>query len=111
MGKLETYRQIIEQLLDEYTQIPYAYGEVESKVVYDRQNDQYLMLAIGWEGVKRVHGCVVHIEIIDGKVWIQQDGTEDGVAGELVEKGIQSGNIVLGFRPAQLRQYTGFAVA
>lgn len=110
MDKLKTYRQIIKQVLDEYARIPYAYGEVEPKVVYDHQNDQYLMLAIGWEGVKRVHGCIVHIEIIEDKVWIQQDGTEDGVAGELVEKGIPANDIVLGFRPAQLRQYTGYAV-
>lgn len=111
MGKLDTYRQIIEQILDEYAQIPYAYGEVESKVVYDRQNDHYLMLAVGWEGVKRVHGCIIHLEIKDGKIWVQQDGTEDGIAGELVEKGIPAEDIVLGFRPAELRHYTGFAVA
>jgi hypothetical protein len=69
------------------------------------------MLAVGWEGIKRVHGCIVHVEIINGKVWIQQDGTEDGIAGELLEKGIPDSDIVLGFRPAELRQYTGFAVA
>lgn len=36
-------------------------------------------------GRKRVHGCLLHVEIIDDKIWIQRDGTEDGIADELVE--------------------------
>ncbi len=111
MDQLERYREIIEAVLMEYAQIPYAYGEVEPKVVFDRLNDQYLLLAVGWEEVKRVHGTIVHIEIREGKVWIQQDGTEKGVAGELEERGIPASRIVLGFRPAELRPYTGYAVA
>lgn len=53
---------------------------------------------------------VVHIDLIEDKVWIQYDGTEDGVAMELVEAGIPKENIVLGFRPPEIRPYTGFAI-
>lgn len=111
MADLNTYRTIIEQVLRQYTEIPYAYGDVESKLILDREHDNYLLLAIGWDGVKRVHGAVVHIEIRDGKVWIQQDGTEEGVTDELLAHGIPADQIVLGFHPAALRQYTGLAVA
>ncbi len=111
MGDLTTYREIIEQVLIPYAKIPYAYGDVEPKLILDRANDNYLLLAIGWEGAKRVHGTIVHVEIRDGKVWIQQDGTEYGITDELIEKGIPANAIVLGFHPAELRQYTGLAVA
>lgn len=111
MADVNTYRTIIEQVLKQYTEIPYAYGDVESKLILDRENDNYLLLAIGWDGVKRVHGTVVHIELRNGKVWIQQDGTEDGVTDELLARGIPADQIVLGFHPAELRQYTGLAVA
>jgi len=30
----------------------------------------------------------LHIDIIDQKIWIQQDGTETGIANELVNLGI-----------------------
>jgi XisI protein len=73
---LDTYRQSIEKVLCDYAQLPYAYGEVEREVVSDRHGDHYLLLAVGWDGAQRVHGSVVHIDIIDGKVWIQRDGTE-----------------------------------
>ena len=55
---------------------------------------------------------MVHLymfDIIDDKVWIQYDGTEDGIADELIEAGIPQDKIVLGFRPPEIRPYTGFA--
>ncbi|NEP33849.1 element excision factor XisI family protein, partial [Moorena sp. SIO3B2] len=38
-------------------------------------------------------------------------GTEDGIAGELLEAGIPKERIVLGFKSPGVRKHTGFAVA
>jgi hypothetical protein len=57
-----------------------------------------------------VHGAVIHIDLIGEKVWVQYDGTEEGVATELVEAGVPKESIVLGFRPPEIRPYTGFAI-
>jgi hypothetical protein len=65
----------------------------------------------GWEKYYRVHGSVLHIDIRNGKVWIQHDGIEGGVAEELVEAGIPRDHIVLAFQPPSLRQYTEYAAA
>ena len=111
MDTLDRYRQIIETVLAEYTRIPYAHGDFETKAVFDRVNDHYLLMNVGWDDGKRVHGSLVHVDIIDGKVWIQRDGTEDGIAGELVAAGIPREHIVLGFRSPEIRKHTGFAVA
>ncbi len=48
---------------------------------------------------------------MDGKVWIQTDGTEDGVTDELMQAGIAKEDIVLGFHEPEIRKYTGFSVA
>lgn len=48
--------------------------------------------------------------MIDGKIWVQYDGTEEGVATELVDAGVPKVDIVLGFRHPSVRQYTEFAV-
>ncbi len=79
--------------------------------MFDRSNDRYLLVNVGWDRGRRVHGSLVHIDIIDGKIWIQRDGTEDGIANELVSAGIPRDHIVLGFRPAEVRPFTEFAVA
>jgi hypothetical protein len=110
MDTLDTYRQIIETVLAEYTRIPYAYGDIRTEAVFDRVNDRYLLVNVGWDNRRRVHGSLVHIDIIDGKLWIQRDGTEHGIAKELVKAGIPKDRIVLGFRPIEIRQHTQYAV-
>ncbi len=110
MDTLKNYRKIIERVLKEYAQIPYAYGEIERQIVFDHANDHYLLVSVGWDD-GRVHGCLVHIDIIDGKLWVQRDGTEYGIANELVEAGVPKEHIVLAFRSLELRKHTEFAVA
>ncbi len=110
MDTIETYRQTIERVLTEYARIPYAYGDIQSQTVFDRAGDHYLLVNVGWDK-RRVHGCLIHVDIIDGKVWVQRDGTEDGIATELEAAGIPKQSIVLGFRSPEVRKHTGYAVA
>jgi hypothetical protein len=109
--KLDHYRQVIETILSEYASLPYSYANIQSEVVFDRSRDRYLWMDIGWDRDRRIHGCLVHIDLIDGKIWIQRDGTEEGIAADLERAGIPKEHIVLGFRPPELRPYTGYAVA
>lgn len=111
MDTVETYRQIIEQLLTRYTKIPYAYGDIESKTLFDQEADRYMLITVGWQGAKRVHGCLIHIDIINGKVWLQRDDTEYRVAEELEKAGIPKQQIVLGFQMPDVRPFTEYAVA
>jgi len=111
MDTLENYRRLIRKILAEHAQIPYAHGDIRSETVFDRESDRYLLVISGRENGKRVHGCLVHVEIINGKIWIQRDGTEYGIAGELLDAGVPKDHIVLGFRSPEMRRHTEFAVA
>ncbi len=110
MENLNTYRQIIENILSDYAKLRYAHGDIERQTVFDRAGDHYLLVSVGWDD-RRVHGCIIHLDLITGKVWIQRDGTEDGIAGELEEAGIPKDRIVLGFKRPEVRKYTEYAVA
>ena len=111
MGTLDNYRKIITTTLEEYTRIPYAYGDIRTEAVFDSANDRYVLMNVGWFNGQRVHTCLIHIDIIDGKVWLQRNDTEDSIANILVEAGIPKEQIVLGLRPPEVRPYTGYAVA
>jgi hypothetical protein len=111
VDRLDKYRKAIESILLEYESIPYAYGDVKSEAVFDRKRDRYALLDVGWEGDERIRGCLVHIDIIDKKIWIHQDNTEDGIASELVGRGVPKEHIVLAFQSPERRQYSGYAVA
>ncbi|WP_019499425.1 XisI protein [Pseudanabaena sp. PCC 6802] len=111
MDKLAEYSQIIESVLQNHAKIPHSYGEIHNSVVIDAERKNFLLMIEGWEKHRRVHGCLVHVQIIDNKIWIQRDGLEDGITGELEEAGIPKDKIVLGFYPAHVRPHTGYAVA
>ncbi|MGH7202595.1 MAG: XisI protein [Planctomycetaceae bacterium] len=110
MDRVERYRGIVRRLIEEYARYKPSHGQIESECIADPDRDHYEVMHVGWDGVRRVHGSVVHIDIIDGKVWIQYDGTSRPVAEELIAAGIPRDDIVLGFHPAELRSHTHFAV-
>jgi hypothetical protein len=110
MDTLEGYRQIIRDVLTPYTHIAYANVDVRNLAAFDAANDQYVILSEGWNDQRHHHGCLIHVEIRAGKVWVQRDGTEDGIANELVAAGIPEKDIVLGFQEPSVRPHTGFAV-
>src|SRR5713226_4720433 len=99
METLDNHRRLIEKIITEHARVPYSYGEIQRETVFDRNGDHYLLMLVGREGIRRVHGCLVHVDIIDGKIWIQRDGTERGVARDLIDAGVPRDQIVLAFQP------------
>jgi hypothetical protein len=111
MDKLANYRQVIEKILTKYAAIPYHYGDLKAELIISKDENRYLVITSGWEDEARVHACIIHLDIIDDKIWIQSDSTEDGIALDLLAAGIPKENIILGFHQPKIRQYTGFAIA
>jgi hypothetical protein len=111
MENLNKYRQIIPQVLSNYLNIAYANANIKNRAAFDLERDQYLIISEGWQQSSHHHSCLIHLEIIQDKVWIQCDNTEHGITNDLVKAGIPSENIVLGFQEPSVRKYTGFALA
>jgi len=96
--------------MEEYAQHPPVCGQIDLETVFDTEQDRYQLVALGWHGKRRVHGCLIHIDMKGGKVWLQHDSTDAEIAKALVEMGIPQEDIVLGFYPEHWRRYTDFAV-
>lgn len=109
MDPIDAWRDLIERLLTERANLPYANKDLHSRVVFDRARDSYLVVEVGWQGSERQHGIHLHLDIIDGRVWIQFDGTEHGIAYDLMDGGVPKDRIVLGFKPPRWRTASGFA--
>ena len=111
MGDIKRYRKVIKEIIESYAKYKPSVGEVEVETIFDESKDHYELIYAGWSGPYRIHGSAIHIDIRNGKVCIQCDGTEEGVAEELLKAGIPREHIVLGFKSPEVRQHTGFAVA
>jgi hypothetical protein len=110
MAKLDPYRTLVRQLIEEYGNYKPTYGEVEVEKIFDTEHDHYQLITVGWHEHQRIRGCGLHIDIKNDKIWIQHDGTEIGIANELVKLGVPKEDIVLAFHAPYKRPYTVFAV-
>jgi hypothetical protein len=111
MDKLKTYRDAIQALLEAHCENPVGQADIETQILIDPVRDHYQLMRVGWNGLHRAYYVILHFDIKNGKVWIQQNTTDSDVAQELIEKGISQGDIVLGLQPPYKRPLTGFAVA
>lgn len=84
--------------------IPFAVGDLKCLPVFDRDSDRYVLLVVGRDHDDRhVDFPLIHIDVVDGNLWVQNDGAEYGVAQELIDAGVPDNRIVLGFLPPDMR--------
>ena len=102
------YKQCIKQLLSRYEALTTDQSQVE--LLFDDDQMRYMAIRLGWFKQRRLHLCLVHVDICDNKVVIQANNTEDMVATELVELGIPPEKIQLGFLPPGLQAFSALSV-
>lgn len=101
---------MVQEIISGYIQRLSKPDDDSLEAVFDTVNDHYLLIETGWRGQRRNYGNLIHIDIKKKKIWIQHDGTEIGVANQLMEMGVPQEDIVLGFHSPFMRQHTEFAV-
>lgn len=111
MDKLINYRQAITQVIQKHAQYQPSHDQLQTIAICDPETDNYLLIDLGWGQTGRVHAVVIHARIIKGKIWIEIDGTEEGITAELLELGVSKDQIVLGFMRSKRRALTEFAIA
>jgi hypothetical protein len=109
MATVESYAELIKRILREHAQIKPSYGDIAVEVIFDDAQGHYEIMHAGWVGDRRVHGSALHVDLRGGKIWIQHDGTERGVATELLEAGVPASDMVLAFHAPEDRKHTPFA--
>ncbi|MEA5470160.1 MULTISPECIES: XisI protein [unclassified Spirulina] len=111
MDRLKQYRNAIQQVLNEHAQLSRKVREdrpsdrdipAEAIAICDPQTDNYLLVTLGWNEYQRIHSIIVHLRIIDGKIHVEWNGTED-IAEDLMEQGIPESAFVPAFRHPNFR--------
>lgn len=112
MDKSLKYQKAILSVLEEYASIRRTLMPgVKAQMIVDKENHHYQLLSVGWHNGKFIYTTAFHFDLVGDKVWIQQNNTDVLIADELVEKGVATTDIVLGFVSEEARGYSGFAVS
>ncbi|MFZ1570759.1 MAG: XisI protein [Thiolinea sp.] len=94
------YQRCIKQLLSEYESL--QTDQLSTELIFDDERKHYLVMWMGWNGHKRIHECAIHLNIVDNKVIIQWNDTEELLEDSLVSLGIPKQDIIVGTIPAIL---------
>ena len=110
MENVLSYRTIILDVLKEIIGFERrTTRERFTRLVADHESDVYLYLHYGWKEARHIHAVYVHIDIIDGKIWVQRNYTEHDVPEMLLAAGVPPDKIVLGGVAPYMREATPFA--
>ena len=110
--KFEKYKAIVRRIVENIAKQGGAVPDEDVIIIIDDAGGHYVLFNNGWEGSRRHYGCYLHIDVhADGKVWLQHDGTDEKVALQLTDAGIEPSDIVLAFHPPAFRTNTELALA
>jgi hypothetical protein len=98
--------QLIERILLEW--LEYGYKQ-NGLTIFDRENGHFMLVEMAWQNEQRVHRVVAHVDLIEGKFWIQVDKTSSGIGNDLEQAGIPKSRIVLAFYPLEYRKHGEYA--
>lgn len=104
------YAQLIQDILTKHS-VNSIQNDSEIQLLFDKERHHYQVLNIGWQEQKRIYGVIIHVDLKDNKIWIQRDGTEIGIANQLIAFGVPKQDIVLGFHAPYKRSFTEFSVS
>lgn len=99
LAKNEHYRQVLQGIIHRYAKMPRREGMSDLTAICDDAGGRYLLMRVGWDIVGRAHNILIHLRLLDGKVYIEYDGIEHGIAYDLLEAGIPKEDIFLADEP------------
>lgn len=105
MDRLNQYRPLIERLLGEQLEFVADDKQVDTVSIVDKTRENYLLVEIGWQHPRRIYNVVFHVRLKEGKIWVEQDWTREGIAHELISAGVPAELIVYGYQSPEIRPY------
>jgi hypothetical protein len=111
MDKVARYCALIEKILCEWAELDRKNPTpgVESCCISDEQHNHFLLMDIGWQDTHRILRTMLNVRTKEGKIWIEEDWTEEGITKDLLSAGVPKEDIVLGFHSPYLRSLREYA--
>jgi XisI protein len=106
MEKIKKYQKAILQLLESYAAIKSPFmPDVENRIIADTKNHHYQLVRMGWYKDRHVHYTVFHFDILQNKIWIQENRTDVKIDQELIEAGVSPKDILSGMQHPAMRAF------
>lgn len=112
MEKVKQFQETIIKVLEEWLDVKSQDNDsIKNYLIADTVGNHFQLLRMGWAEDTYVFNPMIHIDIIDDKIWLQANYTDENIAEDLVMEGIDRKDIVLGLQPPFVRPHTAYGVA
>jgi hypothetical protein len=89
MEQKMSYADILTKVMREEERFQPSFIPVTIVSVCDSVTGQFMLVAVGWEGRRHVDSILFHARLVDGRVIIETDNTEETLKPALIEAGIR----------------------
>ncbi|MFN6273317.1 MAG: XisI protein [Microcystis sp.] len=110
MDKVTHYRQVIKEIIHQHSHYSPSQKDCDTLGIIDEASDNYLLVDVGWYDSKRTHFVILHLRIVEQKIYVEWDGLESGVTRILLDKGVPKDDIILGFIRPEKRDLIDFSL-
>jgi XisI protein len=106
----KTLANYVEQLAKERNESLGSTGGYQA--VTDLKHNQFQLIHISWHERQFYFKVLLHFSIHPetGNIWVQQNNTEIPLDVDFSNLGIPKSHLVIGFRPADMRELSEYAV-
>ncbi len=111
MDRLTERKRLVKKIMQEVYEYFPEENTVRTEFISDDTAGHYEIMQVGWAYGRRIHGTVVHVDVTESRVLVEHNGTDIDVVEMIQKAGIPDSEIVLGWHPPHMRQYTEFALA
>lgn len=98
----------VQQILTEYADYMTTDNVLQVETLFDTQRHHYQIVVLGWQNNKRVYHNLIHLDIIDGQVWVQNNDTQFSLIEDFDRMNIPRKDVVNGLISARRRQMANF---
>ena len=113
MDKLTRYRTLVKRAMTDRANLMRSQPLPGEEVIclLDEAADNYLLLRLGWVQGKRLYSVTLHLRLVEGKIRVEQDWTDD-VVSDLIADGVSREDLVFAVTtPPETRHLPDLALA
>jgi hypothetical protein len=112
MKPTHTYSNAIQQILTEYAEYMTTDDDVlQIETLFDTKRHHYQIVVLGWQNNKRIYHNLIHLDIINGQIWVQNNNTQFTLIEDFDRLNIPRKALVNGLISARRRQFRDYELA
>jgi hypothetical protein len=105
MGKIETYKEIVNEVLQSYTGRSYAPAQLANVTDFNGSNNMYTVYTRGVDNGVEVNDVYCKLQIINNVIVLLENNSDEEIEEDLIKKGVDRQDIFIDSAASDLKEF------